>query len=327
MAESTLSLTYNDLAAIVGVYFSFGATVGSFSAADAEQVAVAIRSGYRRFLFPPNLPNETVAHKWSFLHPGATLAVNAPQSSSTVTIVDGVVTLAAGTFPSWAAQGLLSISGTMYEVSTRDSNTQLTLFDTTLDADAGTSYVLYQADVDAPDNFGGFDDPPTFITPSSRNERLTIVDESAIRAVRGTSGQSTGRPMLIAERVINATATTGQRWQFMVWPAPDEAHVFSYTYHVLPDMFTTTQYPLGGMAHAETIKESCLAAAAEMLRDQEGYKRKNEEFMTRLAASIAHDRQRMMPDRIITEREMSETSFNGRRPYPRALTHSYESGV
>lgn len=309
------------MAAMVGVYFSFGATVGSFSSTEAEQVAVAIRRGYRCFLFPMPLPGEPVAHKWSFLHAATTLSVNAPYSTGDVTIVDGVVTLESGTWPAWAAQGLLSISGTLYPVSSRDSNTQITLHDTTLDAAAETTFVLYQGDVDAPDNFGGFDDYPTFLTPSARNERLTRVDESAIRSMRAIPGMATGRPEYIAARVINASATSGQRYQFMLAPAPDAAHVWEYTHHVSPDMFTTTQYPLGGPAHAETILQAALMIAAQMLSNQEQYQRKKAEFEERLAASVAHDRQRMTPERILTHRELNETPM---RRGPRALTATYE---
>jgi hypothetical protein len=324
LAESTLSLSFNGMANLIGPVFSYGADVTSFSAEQLAQVTAAISQGYRDFLFPEPLPGETSVHQWSFLHAGATLTANAPQSSSTVTIVDGVVTIASGTWPSWAAQGLLSISGTLYPVSTRDSSTQLTLFDTTLDADALTEYALYQGDIDAPDNFGGFDDKPTFLTPSSRNVELTIVDEQAIRAMRATPGYATGRPEFIAARVINATATTGQRWQFMLAPAPDAAYVWEYTHHVLPDMFATTGYPLGGAYHAQTILQGAYMHAARMLMNQEQFERKRADFQNRLAASVAHDRQRMTPGKLLTHRELNDyPTVRG----PRANSHAYEAGV
>lgn len=328
MAESTLSMTYTDIAGAVGVLFSYGATVASFTATEAEQVAVAIRRGLRQFYFPPILedragrPLETSAHKWSFLHPAATITSNAPYSTGTVTIVDGVVTLASGTWPTWAAYGLLSINSTLYEVSTRDSGSQITLVDTTLDADALSTYTLYQGNAAAPDNFGGFDDDPTYATPTVYEPELTILDESQIRALRGSSGSTFARPQFVATRVVNATSTSGQRWQFLFWPAFDAAYVLEYTYHVLPDMISGTQYPLGGSAHAETILSSCLSAAAEMLKDQEGFQRKRSDFMTRLRASVAHDRQRMTADKLMSDRELVDYDWRN-RGRPRGLTATY----
>jgi hypothetical protein len=64
---------------------------------------------------------------------------------STVTVVDGVVTLAAGTFPTWAAAGIVQIGANHYTVNTRDSDTQVTLDDTSVAAAAGTAYLLTQA--------------------------------------------------------------------------------------------------------------------------------------------------------------------------------------
>jgi hypothetical protein len=57
-------------------------------------------------------------------------------------VVDGVVTLAGGTWPSDAADKILVVNGSNYAVATRDSGTQITLEDTTLDVAAGNSYAL-----------------------------------------------------------------------------------------------------------------------------------------------------------------------------------------
>lgn len=324
MAESTLSLTFNDIAACVGPVFSYGATVASFSAAELEQVTVAVRRGLRMFYYPQVLPEEKASHKWSFLHPPTTLTSNAPYSTGTITVVDGVVTLASGTFPTWAASGLLAVNGALYDVSTRDSGTQVTLVDTTLDVSAGASYSLYQGNADAPDAFGGFDDRPTYVTQSSRNESLVVVDESEIRKLRGQSGGGYGRPLLIAARVINATATTGQRWEFLFWPAFDAAYVLQYTYHYLPNMIATTEYPLGGSVHAETILACCMYAASMMVADQEQRVRREREYIKQLAASVSHDRSRMTPERILTMRELRDEAGIRRSRGPRALTHNYE---
>jgi hypothetical protein len=65
--------------------------------------------------------------------------------TGTIGIVDGVVTLTGGTFPAWAARGHLLVGNNIYKVSSRDSNTQLTLNDTTLDLSSGAAYFLTSA--------------------------------------------------------------------------------------------------------------------------------------------------------------------------------------
>jgi hypothetical protein len=69
-----LALTYWDLVAEVGDFL--GVTT---SPTDADMLLVMrlIESGYRQYLFPPVLPNEKVAHKWSFMAPTTTLALTA----------------------------------------------------------------------------------------------------------------------------------------------------------------------------------------------------------------------------------------------------------
>ncbi len=65
-----------------------------------------------------------------------------PFAAGTIEIVDGIVTLAGDTWPSWAANARLVVSGVSYSVNTRDSDSQLTLDDTMLDVSAGATYEL-----------------------------------------------------------------------------------------------------------------------------------------------------------------------------------------
>lgn len=76
-----------------------------------------------------------------------------PYSTSSITIANGVVTLSiahpyeSAEFPSWAADGDILVSGQLYSVNTRDSATQLTLDDLTINVSSGTSYSLQKADL------------------------------------------------------------------------------------------------------------------------------------------------------------------------------------
>jgi hypothetical protein len=100
------------------------------------------------------IPGETAPHIWSFMSQVGKLTIRAPYSTGTVTIVAGVATLAGGTWPSWAAAGDLIVSGVRYSVNTRDSNSQITLNDTSVTASAGTSYELIQFYYELASDFG-----------------------------------------------------------------------------------------------------------------------------------------------------------------------------
>jgi hypothetical protein len=68
--------------------------------------------------------------------------VHDPYSTGTVAISSGVVTLSGGTFPSWAARGIFRVNGLTYTVDSRDSNTQITLDDTSVAASSSTAYEI-----------------------------------------------------------------------------------------------------------------------------------------------------------------------------------------
>lgn len=75
MAESTLSLTYDDLAAEIGYFLGLGRkTVATWSAGDLVKIDAIIQAGYRRFL---------LANDWSFLSPMGSLVTVAGTSDYT----------------------------------------------------------------------------------------------------------------------------------------------------------------------------------------------------------------------------------------------------
>lgn len=113
MAESSLSLTVDNLRKQVAREMGMGLNItwASLPTDDAAYVTDIIASGLRQFYTPATL-GERYGHSWSFLRPATTLTTSAPYSTGTITVVAGVVTLASGTFPSWAADGEIIFSGT-----------------------------------------------------------------------------------------------------------------------------------------------------------------------------------------------------------------------
>jgi hypothetical protein len=294
---TTLDQGLGDLQAEVGRFLGFGSTSGSWSVVQTNLIDAIVQSGLRRFYWPPPLPGQAIAHEWSFLKPTTTLTTSAPYSTSTVTIVDGVVTLASGTFPSWAASGVVRVSGQTYTVNTRDSATQLTLDDLTLDVAAGTTYELTQADYDLPAAFGHFEGALTY-QPNLRWPPITVIGEGGLMQMRQGGSGSSGTPRYAAVRptAVPESTSTGQRLQLLLEPAPDAAYVINYRYAILPDKLTTTNaMPYGGVAAAETLLEACLSVAEERMNDVRGVH--YQAFLERLAALIAYD-SRNRPDTL-----------------------------
>lgn len=73
MAESTLTITYEDLQAEVGAFLHLGPDTSAWSAREAAQVDRIIQSGLRQFYYPPAMEGVELGYKWSFMQPTATL--------------------------------------------------------------------------------------------------------------------------------------------------------------------------------------------------------------------------------------------------------------
>jgi hypothetical protein len=213
------------------------------------------------------------SHKWRFLRPVTTLTLNESYNTGTVTVVDGVVTLASGTFPSWAADGEFTVNGISYSVNTRDSGTQITLDDLTVDADAGTTYNLEQIEYDLPDDWSGWDEPMTYQPGESLlRPAITFVDESQIRLRRQQNLGISFQPRYAALRAVTHAPTTGTRYQVVFETGPDDDYVLDYRYRSRPnDLTPTNKYPVGGPEHDQTILAAILMCAEGARDDQPGY--------------------------------------------------------
>lgn len=309
MAESTLSLSRTDLLAELGHYARYGRTSGSWSAAQSADLEAWLKAGLRQFLFPQP------AHEWSFLNRSTTLSLSAPYSTGTIAVTNGstTVTLTTGTWPSGAADAVLFVAGNpSYDVATRSSGSVI-LLDTawTGTTASGLSYVLGYWDYEMPDDFGGFNGPLTYAARTGYPD-LSVTDEYRIRSYRAANGMLTGVPEAVALRPSSTTPSTeSTRFTAMFDRAPAAAETLTYRYTILPDALTSTNYPYGGMPHAETILASCLAVIEERKwNNPRGPKWTL--FMDRLAASIAHDSQRV-PDVLGYMGDCSDDLYENRR--------------
>jgi hypothetical protein len=234
-------------------------------------------------------------YEWSFMNPTATLTTIAPYSTGTIEVAAGICTLTGGTWPAWAATlGTLTIDSTVYAITSRDSDTQLTVVGddvTAGESDWSLAHAGYQ---DLPDDcgrvLGDF-----FFAPDIYCRSIPLVSEHFLLGSLQKSLDE-ARPQYACVRVKSdgdsderEPAATGQRLEVAWWPIPDAVYALTYRYEAYSGKLTEAlPYPLGGMRHSELIIESCLAVAEQRANDEKGLHW--ESFSRLLRSGIAMDR-------------------------------------
>ena len=307
MAESTLTDAYTNYREEIAFFLGYGRTSTSWSTAQENTINSCLKSGLRRFYFPPKLPDQRQAHDWSFLHPVTTLSIGSTTGTVSGTpTYDGsaysTVTLTAAGFPARMDDSgnsttiTFDTSGTSYTIYSYTSTTEV---DVVGDASGETAddgvTISAQYMYDLPDDFGGIEGGFTYNTTNLYNT-IKIVSEKQIRDLRqGVS--TTGYPKYAAIRPKAVDMTDGQRFEVMFYPDPDSSYTLSYAYTPMVDNIASgTPYPLGGMVHSETILASCLSVAEERLDDERG--ERYIDFMERLRASIDYDVRAFTPETL-----------------------------
>lgn len=145
------------------------------------------------------------------------------------------------------------------------------------------------ADQDMPGDFGRLiGDGFTWASDAQQPVILADVGEGRIRKLRAAMAE-TGKPRVAGLRRKAGTGGTGQRWEVLWHPIPDDEYVYEYRYEALTDALSSElPFPLGGMKHAATLRASCLAAADELVND--GAEQKMNDFILVLASSISRDK-------------------------------------
>ncbi len=142
-------------------------------------------------------------------------------------------------------------------------------------------------DLDLPDNFQQFIDSSATFNLGTDSPALTIVSQKEMRGMQARNNAS-GTPQALTWRQKAFDATTGRRFEALVYPTPDASYSVETLIRVMPDKLTPTNlYPLCGAMHSDTLLKACQAAAERKLDDESGvYAAK---FAERLAASVQAD--------------------------------------
>lgn len=311
-AADNMAVSYTGLKEIVGRKL-YGIRE-SFSTAQTADINDAIKTGLHQVY---------LAHKWSFFRPRYTITTTAPQSSSTVTIVNGVVTLAAGTWPSWAATGTLSIAGGYYAIASRDSDSQLTLVDTTLDAAALTTYELGRNLYDLPTGYDAIEGPITYPPDAGGYyPNVRLVKESDIRKKR-QSYEQFERPEVAAVVAVSFDPTVGSRRQIMLYPTPDDTYQLTARMRLRPTMIDSTNlYPVGGEVLSQVFIESCIVAGLRSLG--EPMDQHWETYQMLLAQAIQRDKEESSPEYLGKDNGGEQFDAEYTRPIPTILFNGVE---
>lgn len=151
---------------------------------------------------------------------------------------------------------------------------------------------------DLPADFVAFYGPMTYAPDSNvLYEPIKLIAESQIRRMIADEDW-TGRPTMAAYRPKTLSASTGTRYELLLYPIPDDAYTLHYRYRVSPsDLSADNPMPYGGPPHYETILASCLALA---MPSRDG------QFIERLRASISLDQDASAPDSLGIDRDPTD---------------------
>lgn len=300
-ATGVMVASYSSLLERVG-HFLFGIRSG-YSSDQTEDIEMCIKDG---------LHDVYTAHDWSFFKPIKDISTTAKYATGTVTIVAGVVTLAGGTFPTWAADGIFKTSTNYYSVASRDSSTQLTLDDTSVTAAALTTYELGRPEIPLDDDFEAIAGDSDLTYYPDQNDLYPPIRQRHDQTIR-TAQQNNpyfDRPVFYSVRTVEFEPTVGSRKRLAFYPTPDAAYVLRVPMILRPTMIDeTNQYPVGGETLAQVITEACLAAAERNFDEREA--RHTTRFMQLLPLAIRADLEKSSPTTLGPDSTRGEGHYSG----------------
>lgn len=181
-----------------------------------------------------------------YKHPGRIVTSDA-YSTGTVAfdltggLYERMLTLSSGTWPSWAASGIVIISSVPYRVDERHSDTVITLRSETApsaDVAAGTSYSLYRQSYQLPENFKSAAD---FVLTESTRPLQHMSPENYHEHV-SRNPTNTGQPVWYS---IIAEEDGLERLALFLWPLPSDDYVIDYCYTRNPRSISTWDHTDG----------------------------------------------------------------------------------
>ncbi len=299
-------------------HYLFGIRTG-FTSDQQSDIGDCLNDGLRRVY---------AAHNWSFLRPLADVVTTAPYATGTVTIASGVVTLSGGTFPSWAASGVLKVSNRYYSVAIRGSDTQITLDDTTVTVASAASFQLARPEIALDATFDSVsNDSDLTYYPSAESWYPPVKwrHDATIRHLEGTNPEF-DRPVFYSVRTVSFDPTVGSRKVLALYPAPDKVYTLRVPMILRPVLLDAVNvYPIGGEVLAQVMLEACLAAAEVNFEEREHVHEKR--FMELIGLAIREDQERSSPTSLGADNPRSERRQFGILDYSYRLREQRIGGL
>ena len=184
---------------------------------------------------------------WQYLYKRHRLQTNATYNTGTVDFdvtggsVERALTLAGGTWPSWAGDGTVAIANVTYEVFRRISNTVLQ-FDSNItsaaDIVAGTAYTLYQDTYTMPADFVASDMSYAEVSWGG----MEYVQPNQWLQVTRYYRSSSNTPRYYT---FTGSPRESGRFCMRIFPYPDSARTIDAIYHRRPRQILMEKYETG----------------------------------------------------------------------------------
>lgn len=164
----------------------------------------------------------------------------------------------------------------------------------------------------APDDYYGIMLAPFTYGPTGPFLTIDPVTESEVRQ-RQAANNSTGQPIIYAQRAVNVTASsTPPRWEFVFYPTPQGTETVTAAYKRFPQALVIgSDVPVSGFQHDQAVLEAALAAAELEVTDSIGIH--ETAYQRELKKALAID-VRSSPSRGRDYGDKSEDRWYGRRP-------------
>ncbi len=257
---ASLAITNDEIYARLGMQMGINRDNGEWSPTNQSDAERIIRAG-RRKLF--------AAYDWSFLEVRHDIAIPAPYNTGTITVVNGVVTGSGTTFTADMAGQYLFVGGSLYQINTWTNATTITLLDTTIDVDAGSSYSINYTRFAMPDNFSAVVGPFTIENSSisCSLQELPVIPEHQVRGMLSNRTVYTAQPKAFSI-FHTVDEETGIASHFVnIYPFPDVAYLATARVRILPGDALAEAGDVVTGEYAELMMEAILAACEQLYND------------------------------------------------------------
>lgn len=221
--------TYAD--AVEHILSLLGSMANSDTARDARR---AVQSAYREF---------AAVRRWTYYISRGRITTVAPYSTGTITYTNSTrtLTLASGTWPTWAAYGVVVIDSVPYEVASRTSSSVLILSVNSnpgANVAAGTTYTIYRDRYPMPCDFLAADQFMAIGSSIAYPKRVMPGDWLSPQRLSTTPATPRRYCFLSDPNYMGALAVGFQ-------PPPDAAIPFDFIYHRRPRPLLIEEYKTG----------------------------------------------------------------------------------